>query len=240
MSIWIKLSYPWRRKWQPTPVFMPGKSHRWRSLVGYNPWGHKESDTTERRLFVCVCSCPYLCVLFPEGRGEHLNRQVRLQSPRRRHLVGEIQTCNKGAAQLTLLIRISIVLPASGAKLTTCQVPPTQLHIANYILGCRPTQCHQVICFHIKLQYSHQTVWYWHKEGHIMEQGRTENPECTHMHVCVSHLVVSFFCDPCQAPLSMEFSGQESGVVVIPFSSRSSQPRDRHRVSCIAGRYFTM
>ena len=39
---------PWRRKWQPTPVFLPGKSHRQRSLVGYGPWGCKESDTTER------------------------------------------------------------------------------------------------------------------------------------------------------------------------------------------------
>ena len=38
---------PWRRKRQPTPVFMPGKSHGPRSLVGYNPWGHKELDTTE-------------------------------------------------------------------------------------------------------------------------------------------------------------------------------------------------
>ena len=37
------------RKWQPTPVFLPGKSYGQRSLVGYNPWGHKESDTTERR-----------------------------------------------------------------------------------------------------------------------------------------------------------------------------------------------
>ena len=38
----------WRRTWQPTPVFMPGKSHGQRSLVGYSPWGRKESDTTER------------------------------------------------------------------------------------------------------------------------------------------------------------------------------------------------
>ena len=38
----------WRRKWQPTPVFLPGKSHGWRSLVAYSPWGHKESDTTKR------------------------------------------------------------------------------------------------------------------------------------------------------------------------------------------------
>ena len=37
-------------EWQPTPVFLPGKSHGWRNLVGYSPWGRKESDTTERHL----------------------------------------------------------------------------------------------------------------------------------------------------------------------------------------------
>ena len=36
---------PWRRKWQPTPVSLPGKFHRQRSLVEYSPWGHRESDT---------------------------------------------------------------------------------------------------------------------------------------------------------------------------------------------------
>jgi len=40
---------PWRREWQPTPVFLPGESHGWRSLAGYSPWGRKESDTTELR-----------------------------------------------------------------------------------------------------------------------------------------------------------------------------------------------
>jgi len=32
---------PWRRKWQPTPVFLPGEFHGQKSLVGYNPWGPK-------------------------------------------------------------------------------------------------------------------------------------------------------------------------------------------------------
>ena len=41
----------WRRKWQPTPVFLPGKSHGRRNLVGYSPCGHKESVTTERLHF---------------------------------------------------------------------------------------------------------------------------------------------------------------------------------------------
>ena len=39
---------PWRRKWQPTPVSLPGKFHGRRSLAGYPPWGRKESDMTER------------------------------------------------------------------------------------------------------------------------------------------------------------------------------------------------
>ena len=38
---------PWRRKWQPTAVFLPGKSHGQWSLAGYGPKGPKESDTTE-------------------------------------------------------------------------------------------------------------------------------------------------------------------------------------------------
>ena len=39
---------PWRRAWQPTPVFLPGESHGLRTLAGYGPWGRRESDTTER------------------------------------------------------------------------------------------------------------------------------------------------------------------------------------------------
>ena len=38
---------PWRRAWQPTPVFSPGEFHGQRSLVGYSPWGCKESDMTK-------------------------------------------------------------------------------------------------------------------------------------------------------------------------------------------------
>ena len=42
---WVR-KIPWRRKWQPTPVFLPVKSHGQRNLVGSSPWGHKESDIT--------------------------------------------------------------------------------------------------------------------------------------------------------------------------------------------------
>ena len=42
---WIEKT-PWSRKWQPIPVFLPGKFHEQRSMVGCSPWGHKDSDTT--------------------------------------------------------------------------------------------------------------------------------------------------------------------------------------------------
>ena len=45
---------PWRRTWQPTPVFLPRKFHGQKSLVGYSPQGHKESHITEHKCFYSV------------------------------------------------------------------------------------------------------------------------------------------------------------------------------------------
>ena len=47
---WVR-KIPWRRKWQSTLALLPGKSHGQRSLIGYSPWGRKESDTIERLHF---------------------------------------------------------------------------------------------------------------------------------------------------------------------------------------------
>ena len=77
----------WRRKWHPTPVLLPGKSHGWRSLVGYSPWGRKESDTTERLHFhfyiyakslqLCLTPCnPVDCS--PPGSSVHGILQARV------------------------------------------------------------------------------------------------------------------------------------------------------------------
>ena len=46
---WVR-KIPWRRKWQSTPLSLPGKFHGQRSLAGYSPWGHKELDTTQPSL----------------------------------------------------------------------------------------------------------------------------------------------------------------------------------------------
>ena len=64
-----------RRQWHPTPVFLPGKSHGWRSLVGCSPWGRKESDTTERLNFHFSLSC------IGEGNGSPLQCSC-LENPR--------------------------------------------------------------------------------------------------------------------------------------------------------------
>ena len=44
----LLVAFCWRMQWQPTSVLLPGKSHGWRSLVGFSPWGREESNTTER------------------------------------------------------------------------------------------------------------------------------------------------------------------------------------------------
>ena len=51
---------PWRWAWQPTPVFLPGKSHGQRSLAGYNPWGHKELETIEQLSMLALDHKPLL------------------------------------------------------------------------------------------------------------------------------------------------------------------------------------
>jgi len=46
LDLWVG-KIPWRREWQPTPLFLSGKSTGQRSLAGCSPWGHKELDMTE-------------------------------------------------------------------------------------------------------------------------------------------------------------------------------------------------
>ena len=74
VSLLLRISQS-RRWWHPTPVLLPGKSHGWRSLVGCSPWGHKESDTTER------LHCHFSLSCFGEGNGNPLQCSY-LETPR--------------------------------------------------------------------------------------------------------------------------------------------------------------
>ena len=81
-SPWIR-KIPCRRKWQPTPASLPEKSHRQRRLVGYSPWGHKESDMTEQ-LNNSNCTIRGLYKQHPVRHSEQVAGQAELQTPSHR------------------------------------------------------------------------------------------------------------------------------------------------------------
>ena len=72
---WRNSNRSQRRRWHPTPVLLPGKSHGRRSLVGCSPWGRKKSDMTERLHFHFSLSC------IGEGNGNPLQCSC-LEDPR--------------------------------------------------------------------------------------------------------------------------------------------------------------
>ena len=59
---WVR-KIPWKKAWRPIPVFLPGKSHGLRSLVGYSPWGCKELDTTEVTEHACMQRSKLICYI---------------------------------------------------------------------------------------------------------------------------------------------------------------------------------
>ena len=112
-----------RRRWHPTPVLLPGKSHGRRSLVGCSPWGHKELDTTERLPFHFSLSC------IGEGNGNPLQCSC-LENPRDR---GAWWAVMSGVAQSrTRLKRLS---SSSSLKLDSgVRLSELKSHLAVYWL----------------------------------------------------------------------------------------------------------
>ena len=66
---WVR-KIPWRRKWQSTPVFLPGKSHGQRGLVGDSPWGHTKSQTRLSDFTFQVNPRPASCILPRTGSSQ--------------------------------------------------------------------------------------------------------------------------------------------------------------------------
>ena len=64
---WVRTEF-WRKEWLLTPVLLPGEPHGQRSLVGYNPWGHKESDMTEWLHIQCPLGRLWIRTELHEGR----------------------------------------------------------------------------------------------------------------------------------------------------------------------------
>ena len=72
---------PWRRKWQPAAVLLLGKSHGWRSLVGYSPWDCKESDTTEQGHWAMPRCWSWYLVHFPSGQASSHGQEAVIRTP---------------------------------------------------------------------------------------------------------------------------------------------------------------
>ena len=75
-DLWVE-KIPWRSKWQPTPVSLPGKSHGQRRLVSCSPWGRKELGTSER--LTLTYTYLHICIE-REGERERVNDKVNVAS----------------------------------------------------------------------------------------------------------------------------------------------------------------
>ena len=101
---------PWRKAWQPTPVFLPGESHGQRSLAGCSPWGHKELDMTEllntaqQLKTIQICS---LRVYVSQGSRHRRVKPLHMFS----------QGCNQGISQ-AMFSSEGLTREESNAKLT--------------------------------------------------------------------------------------------------------------------------
>ena len=118
---------PWRRKWQPTPVFLPGKCNGQRGLVGYIPWGHKQSDTTE---WLSACARTHththtdVHFLIP-GICNHvtlLGKQAYQLSLNEDSWVGEIILDNLGGFTIITSVLISEQLKVRGDVMRKAEV----------------------------------------------------------------------------------------------------------------------
>ena len=105
-----------RRRWHPTPVLLPGKSHGRRSLVGCSPWGRKESDTAERLHFHFSLSC------IGEGNGNPLQCSC-LENP------GDWESCWAAVYGVTQSrTRLKRLSSSSSSSSSNVCYSPLQMH----------------------------------------------------------------------------------------------------------------
>ena len=122
-----------RRQWHPTPVLLPGKSHGQRSLVGCSPWGHQDSDTTERLHFHFSLSCT------GEGNGNPLQCSC-LENPRDREPGGLLSLGSHRIGHDWSDLAAAFSINSFGsylcfeATLTRMQEPWSSLHSAARML----------------------------------------------------------------------------------------------------------
>ena len=113
---WFTSEDSWRRQWQPTPVFLPGESQGWGSLVGCRLWGCTESDMTEAILGSSAC---------PEAWHKNLLAQFSWMA------------CNWGACLAGLRSRGFLqLLPFIGSEDSCCHYKNSLKENRRLIWGC--------------------------------------------------------------------------------------------------------
>ena len=123
-----------RRQWHPTPVLLLGKSHGWRSLVGYSPWGHEESYTTARLHLHFSLSC------IGEENGNPLQCSC-LENPRDR---GTWWAAVYGVAQSRTWLKRLSSSNMNPPRVYTCSpswtplLPPSPYHPSGSFQCTRP------------------------------------------------------------------------------------------------------
>ena len=138
-SSWILESarFPWRKKWQPTPVILPPELHRQKNLVGYSPWGHKESDTHTQvqKHFLLNVLFPYIVMSFKRDKAVV---RVLYLSFVFSQMLRVVQCVGKREAQCFKMFRIH---PLSLCQLDLCLYWSFKWGKGNNLLKLRQTGC---------------------------------------------------------------------------------------------------
>ena len=114
----------WRRKWQPTPVFLPGESQGWGSLAGCHLWGRTESDTTEVTQQLTVFWCESCLVTLLNQWSPTYGRRVPISRPSSLSCLAnsfpKVGSCLKNPAEIlscVLIIRQGVRVPPFRGKM---------------------------------------------------------------------------------------------------------------------------
>ena len=118
---WVE-KIPWRRKWQPTPVYLPGKFHGLRRLVGYSSWGCKESDTTELLHFTSLHFL-FLLSKFEKTKWKYWHGSVcsKLQKPIQITLSAQLGNVNM-STYFSIALNLKVSLNMKLHEFPECQI----------------------------------------------------------------------------------------------------------------------
>ena len=135
---------PWSRKWQPTPVFLPGKFHGQKRLVRYSPWGRKELDMTEHAyMLLLLLLSHFSCVLLFAAPWSVANQASLSMGFSRQEYWSGLPFPTPGDLPNPEIKVASLSSPALAGRFFTTSLPgkPLLLYRAGYIIICDESDC---------------------------------------------------------------------------------------------------